>query len=59
VIEAATPTILRTGDTFTITASVSNHTKKITPTELLLTIGTGSTKIEKKTSLSLDALDRK
>lgn len=49
---------MREGDTFTITATVSNHTKKISSAELKLTIGTGASKIERTTRLSLDVLDR-
>ena len=59
ILEVAAPTILRSGDTFTLTASAFNNTKRITPVDVILTMGTGSTKIEKKWSLSLNVLDRK
>ncbi len=48
ILEVAAPTILRSGDTFTLTASAFNNTKRITPVDIVLTMGTGATKIEKK-----------
>jgi alpha-2-macroglobulin len=59
VLESAAPTILRSWDIFTITASAFNNTKRITPVEIVLTMGTWASKIEKKWSLTLDALGRK
>jgi uncharacterized protein YfaS (alpha-2-macroglobulin family) len=59
VLESTAPTILRSGDTFTFTTSAFNNTKRITPVEVVLTFSTGSSKIEKKWSLTLDVMDRK
>ena len=59
VLESQAPMILRSGDSFTITASAFNNTKRITPVEVVLTLGTWSTKIEKRTSISLDVSERK
>ena len=59
ILEVAAPMILRSGDTFTLTASAFNNTKRITPVDVVLTMGTGAMKIEKKWSLSLNVLDRK
>lgn len=48
ILEVAAPMILRSGDTFTLTASAFNNTKRITPVDVVLTMGTGAMKIEKK-----------
>ena len=48
ILEVAAPTILRSGDIFTLTASAFNNTKRITPVDIVLSLGTGTTKIEKK-----------
>ncbi len=59
VVEVHVPTILRNGDTFTLTASAFNNTKRITPIDVILTLGTGATKITKQSSLSLDIMEAK
>lgn len=59
VVEVHAPTILRNGDTFTLTASAFNNTKRITPIDVILTLGTGATKITKQSSLSLDIMEAK
>lgn len=59
VLEAKMPTILRTGDTFSFIASAFNATKRITAAEVILTIGSGSSKVEKRAAVALDVVDKK
>lgn len=59
VVEVHAPMILRNGDTFTLTASAFNNTKRITPIDVILTLGTGATKVTKQSSLSLDIMESK
>lgn len=59
VLESAAPMIIRNKDTFTLTATAYNHTKRITPTEVVLKISTWATYITKKFPLSLGVDERK
>lgn len=59
VVEVHAPMILRNGDTFTLTASAFNNTKRITPIDVVLSFGTGATKITKQSSLGLDIMESK
>ena len=40
VLEVAAPMIVRTGDTFTLTATAYNHTERITSVDVILSLGT-------------------
>lgn len=54
VLEPKLPMILRNGDTFTAIVSAFNNTNKITAAEIIMTLGTGTGKIEKKAPISLN-----
>lgn len=58
-LEVAHPMILRNGDTFTFMVQAFNATKRITPVEISLRVGTGASQMLKKTNLSLAAFERK
>jgi uncharacterized protein YfaS (alpha-2-macroglobulin family) len=58
-LEIHVPTIAYVGDSFTLTASAFNATKKITNTLIHLTIGTGSTLIDQEKSLILGVAESK
>ena len=51
--------IARNGDTFTSTISAFNSTKRITPTEVVLSIGSGASQMVKRVGLTLDAGEAK
>lgn len=59
VVEVHAPMILRSGDIFTLTTSAFNNTKRITPIDVIVTLGTGATKITKQSALSLDITEVK
>ena len=54
VLETHIPMIARNGDTFTSTISAFNSTKRITPTEVVLSMGSGASQIVKRVGLTLD-----
>ena len=46
--------VIRKGDTFTLTTSIFNTTKRITPATLTVRIGSGTSMIKKESTISLD-----
>ena len=58
-LESQAPMIVRNGDTFTITASAFNATKKITNAEISLLFGTGGGITRQKQSVILNPSEAK
>ncbi len=59
ILETQAPMIVRSGDTFTITASAFNSTKKITNAEVTLIFGTGSSVSRQKQGIILNPTESK